>query len=86
MQEASESHARGSVSHRAKGDFNKKSKFLNVRQRENLRLAHSAWEPVDDQSKRQLHGERQFETVPRRTLLCNGEQRPATHIYSAVGS
>jgi hypothetical protein len=28
--------------------------FLNVRQRKNLRQVHSAWEPVDDQSKRQL--------------------------------
>jgi hypothetical protein len=34
-----------------KGDFNKKSKFLNVHQRKNLRWVHSAWEPVDDQSK-----------------------------------
>jgi hypothetical protein len=36
---------------REKGDFNKKSKFLNVHQRKNLRSVHSAWEPVDDQSK-----------------------------------
>jgi hypothetical protein len=39
---------------REKGDFNKKSKFLNVHQRKNLIQVHSAWEPVDDQSKRQL--------------------------------
>jgi hypothetical protein len=39
---------------RVKGDSNKKSKFLNVRQRKSLRLVHSAWEPVDDQSE-QLH-------------------------------
>jgi peptidyl-prolyl cis-trans isomerase-like 4 len=30
---------------RGKGDFNKKSKLLNVRQRKNLRSVHSAWEP-----------------------------------------
>jgi hypothetical protein len=41
---------------REKGDFNKKSKFLNVRQRKNLR--HSAWEPVDDQSKLAVDAQR----------------------------
>jgi hypothetical protein len=35
---------------REEGDFIKKSKFLSVRQRKNLRYVHSAWEPVDDQS------------------------------------
>jgi hypothetical protein len=44
---------------REKGEFNKKSTFLNVRQRKNLRLVHSAWEVFVDEflpTKREAKG------------------------------